>query len=151
MAGVRGNFAGLARLRGRLAELASPGFKARLAQGMGVAAMTQLSTGFQRSQDPYGRAWKPLKYRKGKPLLKTGRLRASATVLPAPAGFQLVLTADYASFHQSGTRRIPRRQMIPEGATGGLGPRWTKALRAEADKRVREELFLGKGPRGKGR
>lgn len=146
MAGVRGDFAGIARLRDAIAGFTGPTFEAQLAQTMGVAGLKQASDSFARSRDPYGRPWRPLKYRRGKPLLKTGRMRGSMSIGPRPRGFEIVITADYASFHQGGTSRIPRRQILPEQDTGGLGPLWTKALGKASEALVRRR-FLGIGGR----
>jgi phage gpG-like protein len=166
MAGVRGDFAGLSALISAVGFAQAPAFRAQLAQGMGVAAMKQLADEFQQSRDPYGKPWAPLKLRRGKPLLATGRLRASAALLPRPGGFEIVMSAEYARTHQEGRSNIrpvrakllswkvrgsgkryfaksvtvPQRMMLP--AANNLGPYWSAALNAEAERRVRE-LFSG--------
>jgi phage gpG-like protein len=171
MSGVTGNFQGLAALEGALARLISPQARADTARSMGLAAMKQLSDEFRESRDPYGNKWAPLRLRRGRPLLDTGRLRASAALSPLPNGFAITMTAGYASTHQSGkrdirpvrakmlswkmrgsTRRyfakrvsIPRRQMLPEAATGGLGPYWSRALGDAALEQIRR-IFQGSGP-----
>lgn len=38
---------------------------------------------------------------------------------------------------------IPKRQMIPQPDTGGMGDRWGKALNAEAEELMRRQLKLG--------
>jgi hypothetical protein len=77
-----------------------------------------------------------------KPLIDTGRLRAAATSPTAsqPIGgkVRIVIPVDYASYHQTGTRRIARRQIVPETSTGGLGPIWTKALEREAARALKD-------------
>lgn len=145
MGGVRGDFAGLARLKTRIAKAARPEFEAKVAQSMAAAALKQLADGFRKSRSPYGEKWAKLKSRKGKPLLDTGRMRASTGIAPRPGGFEIFVTAGYASYHQHGTRRLPQRQMIPD-ASRGLGPIWGKAIRAAARERVRRQ-FLGRRSR----
>jgi len=169
MAGVSGDFAGLARLIGQVSAVTTPQWQAQLCQGMGVAALKQLMDQFRDSRDPYGTPWKPLVLRKGKPLLDTGRMRASATLVPRPNGFMIVIGASYAPTHQYGKKGIkpiraralawkvrgsnkrffaqsvdiPQRMMIPP--TDNIGPYWDKAIRDEAELRVKA-LFSGRGP-----
>jgi phage gpG-like protein len=169
MAGVAGDFKGLARLVGSAIAVASPQWQAQLCQGMGVAALKQLMDEFRESRDPYGKPWAPLKMRKGKPLLATGRMRASCTVVPRDRGFAIIIGAAYAATHQYGHANIkptnkralswkvrgsskrffaksvsvPQRMMIPP--VDNLGPLWDGAIRKEAELRVKA-LFSGRGP-----
>ncbi len=80
-----------------------------------------------------------------KPLIDTGRLRAAATAKAAsqPSGAQIriVIPVEYASYHQTGTKHIARRQIVPDASTGGLGPIWTKALERTA-RQVLSEVAL---------
>jgi phage gpG-like protein len=70
-----------------------------------AAALKQIQDGFRQSRDPYGEPWRPLKYRKGKPLQKTGRMyRSAASRVTTRGGVEVAITADYAIFHQEGTR-----------------------------------------------
>ena len=39
-----------------------------------------------------------------------------------------------------GARELPRRQMVPEVATGGVGPIWGRAMNHEADAVLREQM-----------
>jgi phage gpG-like protein len=39
---------------------------------IGEAILERVQHGFEDSQDPYGQAWRPLKHRAGKPLMRTG-------------------------------------------------------------------------------
>jgi phage gpG-like protein len=172
MPAVKGSFAALRELREQLRDAASPAFQAELARVLGAAALKQVADGFKGSRDPYGKKWEPLRARAGKPLLDTGRMAASVAVTPGPSGFELHITANYASYHQLGVRakprtrsasgrfvkpefrdkrgritrrmRIPRRAMIPDDQGGGLGPIWTRALQRQADGFVRDH-FRGRG------
>lgn len=85
-----------------------------------AAALTELQLGFRESRDPYGRPWAPLKYRKGKPLLKTARMRNSFTVRITPTGFRIGTNVAYAEFHQRGTqgRKAAMTRFMAAGKNG---------------------------------
>lgn len=167
MASIRGQYRALRRLHQALGSVSDPQFRRELSRGLGAAALKQYSDGFRKGRDPYGKKWAPLKLRRGKPLLDTGRMRASAAIhVRGTSGFELVVTASYASTHQYGAKNIrpvrarmlawkvrgkkrwyfakrvtvPRRQMLPERSTGGLGPTWRKAFQREAKAQVREHF-----------
>ena len=115
---------------------------------MGQAALGLVEEGFDQGQDPYGRAWAPLKDRDGIPLTYTGKLRSSYKVHSNSHGF--VLESDYkvARFHQTGYRvrrgrtmgkysrnsMVPARKQIPEGS---LPPQWEAEINAAADEYLR--------------
>ena len=151
MAVLRGNFGALEDLQRRLREVRNPAFTAAVARRLTGTAIKLLGDEFRRSQDPYGRPWKPLKYRVGKPLLDTGRLRAAAVGQQANqasgALVRVVIPVSYASYHQDGTRRIPRRQIVPDRA-GGLGPIWTAAFRREIELAFKQAMAPGGGAAG---
>lgn len=140
-----------------------------LGKRVGAALMKQVADEFKESRDPYGKAWAPLKTerarnvkanaravkkgkapRAGKPLIDTGRLRASVTTKISGGNVRVVLPVQYASYHQDGTTKkdksqlIPRRQILPEADTGGFGDRWTMAINKEA-MAVLQKHFGGKG------
>jgi len=139
---VAGDFSALAELRARATALASASARARLAQVLAVAALRELNNGFRASRDPYGRAWKPLRRRAGKPLLDTGRMRASAHVYRVGAdGFAIRVSAEYSGYHQDGTRHVPQRMMVPT-PDRGLGL-WGDPLRKVAAEFVEREARRG--------
>lgn len=120
-------------LRKRLAQFDTPAYRTELAQLCAAAALKLVMDGFRRSVDPYGTAWERLKSRKGKPLLDTGRLRASFAVRPAPGGFSIDSTASYGKYQQYGTDPFTRRaRMQPVGKRG----RFISHARAAKLKRV---------------
>jgi phage gpG-like protein len=128
----------------RLGQVRTPAFRAQLGQLMAATAGKLIADGFRRSMDPYGKPWAPLKVRHGKPLLDTGRLRASFASAPLSNGFRIDATAAYAPFHQYGTKArrsakagkrgravgkgIPQRQMVPMVETGGIPESWQAAF-----------------------
>jgi phage gpG-like protein len=103
---LTGDFAKLADLQKRLARIPTPETRTELARVVGEAARTQLTLGFRNSVDPYGVPWLPLKHRRGKPLLDTGRLRSSYTYTPSPTGVRIGTNVQYAKFHQYGTNGL---------------------------------------------
>lgn len=151
----RGDWGKLARLQSELKALASgASAMARLSNVLGAAALKELQMGFRESRDPYGEGWAPIKGRRtpkrgkaktkfragGKPLLDTGRLRASFSYSPSSAGVRIGTTVRYASAHQYGVRskRLPARPMVPTRARG-LGM-WQAPLEA-ATKRFFSRIF----------
>ena len=123
MAGVVGDFAALALLERRLSQIARRGTR-DVVKAMAAEATDLVAEGFRTSTAPDGTAWRPLaKARarnrsrgdRGKPLMDTGRLRASVTTAPRISGDGFVITADpiYAATHQYGRRPIPPRPFLP--------------------------------------
>jgi len=157
----------------------------RAAQRMGATAMKLVADEFRASKDPYGNPWAPLKRRKGKPLIDTGRMRSAVVAQPSGTTIRIVIGTNYAAYHQHGARAhgrrggaipqnrrgefmskrkaaiaggrrqkvaifgpythtgIPRRQMLPEVETGGLGPVWYAAFRRDIDDVVTKALKGG--------
>lgn len=128
-----------------------------LAKRTGVALLKQVADEFRESRDPYGKSWAPvvrnrkrdraaknrriakgLAVKADKPLVDTGRLRASAGYSVSGTQVRVFLTADYASYHDKGTRRIKRRQILP--SAGNLGEKWTAAVDKEAHRVVSEHF-----------
>lgn len=154
----------LGQLKDRIARLSASGFRTELSQVLAAAALKQVSDGFRHSRDPYGNRWRDPKFRQGQPLRDTNAMSNSAAVEPRPNGFRLSITKHYAGVHQRGktikARRaprllfktrdgqwhsatevtIPRRQMVPEADTGGLGPIWGKAFNDEAGALIKRRL-----------
>jgi len=90
-------------LRDRLAAMAAPPFRARAVQLCAAAAMKLVADEFRGSHAPDGTTWKALVSRKGKPLLDTGRLRASFSVSPLVDAFRIGTAVAYAGYQQFGT------------------------------------------------
>lgn len=143
--------------------------RVRLQRLLGQAAVAQASLGVRAGRDPYGRAWAPLTSRTGRPLRRTGSgiQRAWASGRETKVSFVLGSRARYLATHQYGARIrprrcrvlsfrterwglvrarmvvIPRRQLVPEQSTGGLGVRWLAAFE-RAVHRLLTELFSAK-------
>lgn len=163
-------FASVKKIQAGLNQLAGPQ-KAVLQKLLGQAAVAQASIGIRMSQTPYGEPFAALTSRVGKPLRRTGNNiqrswtagQETPTTFVFGSRFKWLKThqygavikpkrAKYLRFRMEATgnallRRlevtIPRRQMIPEKDTGGLGSRWTNAFKRTA-KGYLEKLFLSK-------
>jgi len=156
MALVRADFGRLDDLRRRAAGVASPSFRAQLAERLALVTTKLLADEFRNSVNPYGQAWKPVFRNRGrdrrarggargqradKPLVDTGRLRAAALAPPRVSGALVTVSiaVDYASYHQDGTSKIARRQIVPDAA-GGLGPVWQRAFERETSQAVQDAM-----------
>lgn len=112
----------------------------RASSTVAKALRRSLADQFNRGVDPYGKAWKPLapstiaKGRHPPPLDATGKMRRGLRVRPRQGGgVEIVFTtrAKIASYHQTGTRRMPARPVLPRGA-------FPKAWRAIVDRAARK-------------
>jgi phage gpG-like protein len=128
------SFKGFQRLNGTLRALSE--VPSRVAADASVRIAGLIDGSFDAGTDPYGRPWAPLstytlaKGRFPPPLTDSGAMRASIDVHPtAGAGIEVTLDSEYATFHQTGTRYMPQRQILPQSA--GLAPSWREAI-AEA-------------------
>ncbi len=150
---VTGDFDKLRRLRDNLRQFATPAAKAEVAQVLSAAAMKLIADEFRKSQNPYGEAWRPLSWRNGKPLLDTGRMRNAIAPRQLANGFRISIPVEYAPVHQKGGRTrfalvgrrarvgsIPRRQMLPESDTGGLGPIWLDTFNRDVTDLLRRRM-----------
>lgn len=86
--------------------------------------------GWRNQADPYGKKWKAKKRPDGRQILvgKTARLKGGWHVRRAgKGGFSIAPSVDYAGFHQTGTKFIPPRRMVPTKARG-LPKAWARSL-----------------------
>jgi phage gpG-like protein len=160
---VRGDMHALESLRRRIESVTQAGFRRDLSDVLGAAAMKVLKDQFRASVDPYGRPWLRPKLRNGQPLRNTGAMEASANFQADESGFRLSIPVRYAMTHQRGANilpkrgkylrfkaagrfytlkaaRIPRRQLVPERETGGLGPIWAAAFDRAAGELLRRKF-----------
>lgn len=141
----------LEAIQRRLTAASQGKFLPELGKRVSAALMKEVADEFRQSRDPYGQPWKAVHRNRGrdrrararraakglapradKPLIDTGRMRASVIARVVGSEVRVAIPVEYASYHQKGTRTIPRRQMLPESDTGGLGHRWTQAINREA-------------------
>lgn len=103
-----------------------------------------IAEGFREQKSPYGRRWPARKDPKSgsHPILdKTGKLKRSWSVKARGKGLLIRTTGvDYARYHQSGTKRMPARRMVPEGK---LPPKWSKLIGAHVARALGVKLRRG--------
>jgi phage gpG-like protein len=128
---VSGDFAKLAKLRQRIADVTAAGFRRELGVELGAATVKLVADGFIGERDPYGVPWEDLKYRDGKILRKSGAMAASVNAQPTTEGFRLSIPKAYAPVHQYGARIAPhsriKRQLLRRSATGAFARRGAKS------------------------
>jgi phage gpG-like protein len=109
-------------------------------ENLAEEALELVKEGFETERDPDGRKWAPLKYRSGKILQDTGRLKNSwHRKAASKKGFTIGSGVAYAAPHQTGTKRgLPKRRMVPSSKK--LPARWRKRLVATA-REVLDEHF----------
>lgn len=141
-----------------------------LQKRFGQAAVAQAQLGVRSGKDPYGKSWVPLTSRKGQPLRRTGNniQRSWTAGGETPNTFRFGSRFKYLATHQygvlirprinNGRRRlrfktelsggfvfarevtIPRRQLVPEKDTGGLGAKWLAAFGRVVDRYLAEKM-----------
>lgn len=104
MAGLKitGDVNGLKKFITNAHKIAGGTAMKELSRLLSVDARALATATFEQSQNPDGGAWKPLAIRKGKPLVKTGKLSRSIKVRVARKGFELYSNLAYAAVHQYG-------------------------------------------------
>lgn len=119
------------QLMSNLAELES--VPSRVATAAAAKIKASIDDQFSRGEDPYGVAWKALrpatlaKGRTPPPLTASGALRDSIRVTPKQgAGIEITIGVPYAGFHQTGTKNMVPRSILPDGSE--LPDEWTDAI-----------------------
>ncbi len=139
MAGVSGDFAALRSLGDSLRRVGAQGVRVAV-KAMAAEAVDLVADGFRGSKAPDGSPWRPLSRARarnrrrgdrGKPLIDTGRLRASVTARPVVTadGFAIGTNLTYARTHQYGRGAIVARPFLP---VPDLPPQWARALEGAA-------------------
>jgi phage gpG-like protein len=115
----------------------------RMKKNLAAEALTQLQLGFRESRDPYGEGWKPPRWRAGKPLLDTGRLRNSFTYAITATGFHIGTNVIYAAIHNYGGIIKPKKGRALRVPVPVQGPAPLGAGKGRAQGIGHEFLFLG--------
>jgi phage virion morphogenesis protein len=128
---------------------------AKLSKKLAKETLNLIEEGFRDQSDPYGNRWAALKAprRRGKArgrtrgghriLSDTGGLKRFRVQRADGAGFKIAATVDYAVYHQSGTRKMVARRVVPDES--GLPPAWLRRY----DDTVGEWLSSHLGGRGR--
>lgn len=77
-----------------------------------------LKKGFKDQIDPYGDKWD--KNSDGSKFDRNGAIQKSFKTSYTEDSAKIESTLDFAIYHQTGTKRLPQRRMIPDGNSGGL-------------------------------
>jgi hypothetical protein len=126
VSGVSGDFAKLNALTHISARLDRA--RAEASRRTAKAITEVIEREFKTGTDPRGVPWRPLKAstlargRRPPPLTDSGAMRASVFVYPARLDVSI---ASPAGFHQSGTRYMASRPIVP---TGQNAAKWVAAI-----------------------
>lgn len=89
--------------------------KNKIAAAYGIFGFKDIMNHFQQEKGSK-QSWKPLKYRKGKPLQDSGYLRQSIISTNYQSiddhSIRVFANADYSGYHNEGTPRIPKREFM---------------------------------------
>lgn len=123
-------------------------------QAMAEATIALIAEGFNDERDPYGKAWKAKKHDDGRKVLhgETTRLRNGWHVVRVNKhGFSVHPSVLYAAFHQTGTRKMDARMMVPSKSRG-MPREWKETFVEVAQETFRETFAVGSrgGSRGGG-
>lgn len=128
--------AGFRDLADRLAELTE--IPSRISAEVASEINDGLSAQFDSGVNAYGTPWKPLKpstvMRKrgdARILRRTDELSAETRAVPAGGAGITIESLDYGTFHQTGTRNMVARKILPDGSA--LPPPWEKAIQTALD------------------
>jgi len=124
------NLAAFGRLERTLAELDQ--LPRKLSEAVAPAINREVQKQFSNGTDPYGRRWKRLANGRPSHLTLSSRLRTKTRVRPMPGnmkGVRIILGERYAIFHQTGTKHMPARKILPER---GMPASWRMAIEREA-------------------
>lgn len=142
------------RLQGLLGPRRSGALSADLLAQVRAIVRGDVAERFAQARDPKGQPWRPLKQRRGRPLVLTGKLRKSALDMAAEAvvkrsfsgqgkygvsiGLDTGKLVSYGLFQNDGTRRIPARPFV--GVSEVALAEITGLLLKELEQQVRKEL-----------
>jgi phage gpG-like protein len=100
---IYGDTRKLVALAKRIEKLGNRSFQKQLNVGLASEARQLVMEGFERGRDPYGKAWKKPRGRKGgRPLRDTDRLMSSIVARPSANGFTVGSKLTYARIHNRG-------------------------------------------------
>ena len=95
---------------------------------IGIEVQKGIQSNIRRGRDASGAKWPDLKYRNGKPLQDTGRLRNSITWELRPGGVRVGTNVIYAAVHNFGAVIKPKRAKFLAIPVGGGSIRLVKSV-----------------------
>ncbi len=124
MDGIRGDFSGLRELQVQISRVATGEAREGVIRACAEAAKKVLDDEFRGGHDPYGKAWRPLKSRIGRPLLDTAaHLRNTLAPKITANGFVITTAFVGAAVHQYGATILPKTAKRLAFRAGGARPR----------------------------
>lgn len=90
----------------------------RLMEAEAGVMKEMLKKGFKDQVDPYGKKWE--KNSDGSKFDRTGAIQKSFNTSYTENSAKIESDLDFAIYHQTGTKRLPQRRMIPDNDGGGL-------------------------------
>ena len=143
MAGVeaKGAWKELRKLIQGMEALRGAAFIREVNSQLAEVGISYIQECFVLGRDPYGRKWKPLKYREGQILRDTGNLMDSIRKSHSAQGFEIYTPVVYAAVHNYGykPRNIPKRQYVPSVGEG-MPRRWASGFRLVAREARKRQL-----------
>lgn len=127
----------VAALAQRLERFADGQWRTGLMGQVGEELVELVREGFERQADPYGAPWAPLKRRSGRILQDTGRLRMFFVRSKSASMVRVGTPAFYGRFHQTGTKHMPARKMVPDGALPGA---WSSRVNAIVERVIKQAM-----------
>lgn len=125
---------GFAALADRLAELAT--VPSRIAAPVAEGINAELQREFAQGSNAYGTPWKPLLpttvRRKGgdtRILMRTDALANETVARPMSSAGVEIVSLDYGTFHQGGTKHMVPRKILPDGQD--LPKSWERVIDRE--------------------
>lgn len=114
---LTGNFGALERWERSLGRIGDPRTAFEIADEMADVALGLVAQNFANQADPFGNRWAPKKRPDGRPILRgeTNRLVQWRKAFVNQHGYRVTSAAPYARYHQTGTRRMVARRMVPTG------------------------------------
>ncbi len=132
------DFKSLDRLAATLRDLAH--IPSQVSTEVSKEISKELTKEYTSGSDPYGKPWAPLKpstLKKGRhppPLTDTGRMKSGTKAVPLPgAGVGIVVGAPYGVYHQTGTKNMEARPILPNK---GMPAKWREIVKRVAGKAI---------------
>jgi hypothetical protein len=112
-----GDFGRLDLWARKLGALASASVAFEVSEQMANRTLGFIAQEFEQERDPFNRRWSPKKRPDGRKILRgeTNRLIQWRKTYVNQHGFKLSTPAPYFRYHQTGTRRMVARKILPTG------------------------------------
>lgn len=129
-----GHFGRLQDFSDRMTALATEAY-ADASHRAAVAVQQQLERQYGSGTDPYGNPWADKKDGSGKSYLqKSGKMRQNTRAVRGVGGIR-VTAPKPAGFHQSGTKRMVSRPLVPYGSD--MPQDWRQAIEGAVREAIR--------------